>query len=246
MSFSPALSRQTAETFLKERRGPGRLTGGHKVYIYALTGPQNCLALLAENGGHMTGGFGKWEQISVPRGIPFTQWVGRDLFAMDLELLLDNWAKHKSVEPGIKALEEMALRPGNWKGQYKTQTKPYPTPPPIRLVGAIPHPEFTWVINGIDWGDCLRHPKTGQRLRQAVTLHMLEYVEETEIANTLAPKKPAPRKYKVKKGDNLKKLAAHFLHKASRWKEIEKLNKGMRGWKLPPKWVGKTIKIPAH
>jgi hypothetical protein len=218
----------------------GHLAGGHRVYIFALSRPAKLTALLAEPGGRVTGGFGKWEEIAVPRGQAFTQWIGRTLLAMDLELMLDGWHDHRSVEADIQTVEEMATPPG-----------PRPpggapvTPPPIRFVGAVPHTERTWVIGGLDWGDSIRDLTTGHRLRQAVTLHLLEYVEETVIG-ALPPPKAAPRKVKVKRGDDLKKLAAHYLGKSSRWPEIVKLNKGLRGWKLSRKLVGKTILIPGH
>jgi len=218
----------------------GHLAGGHRIHIFALTRPAKVTALLTEPGARITGGFGKWEEIAVPRGQPFTQWAGRTLLAMDLELLLDGYHAHRSVEPDIKAIEEMATPPG-----------PRPpggapvTPSPIRMVGAAPHTEVTWVIGSLDWGDTIRDLATGHRLRQAVTLHLLQFVEEQTIG-VMPPAKAAPRKIKVKKGDDLKKLAAHYLGKSSRWPEIVKLNKGLRGWRLPAKWVGKTILVPGH
>lgn len=216
----------------------GHLTGGHNVVIFATNRPVKLTALLAEAGGHITGGYGKWEEVAVPRDVPLTQWIGRTLWTMDLALVLDGWHRKRSVEGEIASIEQMALRaPG--KGA------PLLTPPPVRIIGAVPHPELTWVISGLDWGDCLRDTHTGQRRRQAVTLHLMEYVEETKIG-ALTGTKPAPRKHKVVKGDNLKKLASKYLHKSSRWKDIAKLNKGMRGWQLGTKWVGKTILIPAH
>ena len=223
--------------------GPGRhghLAGGHRVHIFALTRPAKITAQLAEAGARITGGFGKWEEVAVPRGQPFTQWAGRTLLSMDLELLLDGHREHRSVEPDVHAIEDMATPPG-----------PRPpggapvTPPPIRIVGAVPHADATWVISSLDWGDTIRDLASGARLRQGVTLHLLEYVEEQAIG-ALPPAKAAPRKVKVKHGDDLKKLAARYLGKSSRWPEIVKLNKGLRGWKLPSKWVGKTILIPGH
>jgi hypothetical protein len=153
--------------------------------------------------------------------------------------MLDGWAEHRSVEGDITQIEKMALRPGG-----QPRGRPLVTPPPVRIIGAVPHADFTWVIAGIDWGDALRDQQSGRRLRQALTLHLLEYVEERNIS-ALPPPPPPPRKHKVKTGDNLKKLATRYLHKSSRWGEIVKLNKGMRGWQLGTKWVGKTILIPA-
>jgi len=237
----PAAKAATANTPSPLSARHGHLAGGHRIFIFALGRPAKITAQLAEAGAHITGGFGKWEEVAVPRGDPFTQWAGRSLLAMDVELVLDGYAAHRSVEADIRAVEDMATAPG-----------PRPpggapvTPPPIRIVGAVPHADLTWVIGGLDWGEMLRDLRTGARLRQALTLHLLEYVEEQTIGAMPAPQKAPPRKIKVKRGDDLKKLAARYLGKSSRWPEIVKLNKGLRGWKLPAKWVGKTVLIPGH
>jgi hypothetical protein len=218
----------------------GYLAGGHYVYIFALTRPAKVTALLDAAGARLTGGYGKWEEVAVPRGVPFTQWAGRTLLTMDLALMLDGYAAQRSVEPDILAIEQMATAPG----PRPPGAAPI-TPPPVRFVGAVPHTELTWVISGLDWGECIRDPARGSRLRQTLTLHLMEYVEETTLAG-LPPATAPPRPVKVKNGDDLKKLATHYLGKSSRWPEIVKLNKGMRGWQLGKKWVGKTILVPAH
>jgi hypothetical protein len=192
----PPLSQATTETFLPNRVQAPHVTGGHFVVIYALSMPATCTALLSEEGGKLTGGYGKWEEVVIPRGVPLTNWTGRTLWTMDLGILLDAWKTGQDVEGGIHALEEMCMRPG--KGV---------TPPLVRVAGALPHTELTWVINGIDWGDCLRDFATGKRRRQAMVLHLMEYVEDIHIS-ALRPPPPPPRKVKVKKGDTLKTLAA--------------------------------------
>lgn len=220
-----------------KRQGPGKLRGGHRVTLSAWSVNLQVSCLFGPAGASITGGYSVWNQISVPRSAPFTEWGGRNLYTMDLDLMFDGWTHrqgHRSVEADLKKLESMALRiPGML------------TPPVLRLFGAVPHPELKWVIAGIDYGDFIRLFNSGARARQACTVHLMEYRDETVIQNLKAAATPDPPKhYKVQKGDDLKKLAAKFLGKSSRWKEIEKLNKGMRGFKLAAKWVGKTILIP--
>jgi hypothetical protein len=218
----------------------GHLAGSHYVYVFAVNGPDHVTAQLAEGGGRLTGGYGKWEEVAVPRGQAFTQWVGRQLLTADLELVLDGHRERRSVEPQVAAIERLASPRG-----AQQPGGPPVTPSPVRIVGAVPHAEATWVIAGLDFGDCIRDLGTGQRRRQAVTLHLVQYVAEA-VVSAMAPAAPAPRKYQVKQGDDLKKLAARYLGKSSRWPEIVKLNKGLRGWRLPRSRVGKTILIPAH
>ena len=220
-----------------DKRGPGKLTGGPTVMLSAATVALTVTAVLDEAGASITGGYGGWEQVLVPRQDPFTQWNGRGLYTMDLAIMLDGWGRQASIEPGCKSIEAMALRdPGML------------TPPPIRLYGAVPHPELKWVVTGIDWGDVIRNSRSGQRMRQRLVLHLMEYRDGTTLV--ALPKASAsvksPRKYKVKAGDDLKKIAARMLGKSSAWPSIVKLNKGLRGWKLTKAWVGKTIKVPAQ
>jgi nucleoid-associated protein YgaU len=217
------------------KQGPGKLTGGHTITIQAWTQQLSVTCLLGAAGGKLTGGFGNWQQVAIPRGDPLTQWTGRSLFTMDLDLLFDGWHKQTTVEPAIAKLEAMARRiPASL------------TPPPLRLYGAVPLAARKWVISGIDYGDALRSFKTGARLRQEVTVHLIEYREETALANlprAAATAKP-PRKYKVKKGDTLKTIATKLLGKSALWPSIAKLNKGLRGFKIPAHFVGKTILVP--
>lgn len=215
--------------------GPGKLHGGHTITIQAWTLALSITCLLGADGGKLTGGYGVWNQIAVPRGDPLTQWTGRSLYTMDLDLVVDAWRKQTSIEPTLAKIDQLASRiPASL------------TPPAIRLYGAVPKPGLKWVITGIDWGDCLRLLKSGARARQELTLHLMEYRNETQLSNLKVAAKPKPpRQYKVKKGDDLKKIAARMLGKSSDWPQIEKANKGLRGWKLPAKWVGKTIKVPA-
>lgn len=218
------------------RRGPGRLTGGHRVTLQAWTVQLSLTALLGADGGKLTAGYGAWSEVSIPRRPSITQWAGAPLFGMDLSLLLDGWGGQVSIERQIVTIDKLATRqPGML------------TPPSLRIFGAVPRPQTRWVIAGVEWGEALRSIVTGERLRQEVTLHLMEYREDTDLLSlprgTATSK--APRKYKVKRGDNLKTISARMLGKSSKWPDIVKLNKGLRGWKLPASWVGKTIKIPS-
>lgn len=216
-------------------KSAGWLTGGHTVRIQAWAFRLEVTALLGPDGGIITAGFGDWQAVSIPRGDPFTQWQGRTLFEMTLDLMLDGWSAHRSVEADIAKLERLATRiPGTL------------APTQVRIWGPIPKPGLAWVITGIDYGDVIRDPRTGQRWRQAMTLKLMEYREETQVAQlprAAATKKP-PQKYKVKKGDTLKTIAAKYLGSSGKWQQIVKANKGLRGFNIPKSFIGKTIQIP--
>jgi nucleoid-associated protein YgaU len=222
-----------------DQRGPGKLAPGHQVILQAWGVSLQVTAQLGVNGAHVTGGYGNWAQVLVPRADPLTQWSGRNLITMDLDLVIDGYAQGRSVEPQIKALEALA-----------TRDPAMLTPPAVRIYGAVPHPALKWVIAGIDYTNSpatLRKYPSGERLRESVTVHLMEYRDETTlVALPRAAATPAPpSKYKVKRGDTLKTIAARRLGKSSRWPDIAKLNKGLRGPKLAASWIGKTIKLPA-
>ena len=222
-----------------DQRGQGHLTPGYNVIMQAWGVQLQVTGQLGPNGANITGGYGNWAQVLIPRDDPLTQWSGRNLITMDLDLLLDGYRDGRSVEPQLTALEALATRgPGML------------TPPPLRIYGAVPRAGLKWVITGIDYTTTpavLRKFPSGERLRQDTTVHLMEYRDETTLVSL--PRGDAtpspPTKYMVKRGDTLKTIAARRLGKSSRWPDIAKLNTGLRGPKLAASWVGKTIKVPA-
>ena len=55
------------------------------------------------------------------------------------------------------------------------------TPHSVRLYGAVPHTEKRWVIQGLEWGDCIRDTANGRRMRQQVTVNLLEYYQPAAL-----------------------------------------------------------------
>jgi LysM repeat protein len=183
-------------------------------------------------------GTGGWQLVPRPRRKSLTQWKGIDPFQQQFSLIFDGLANDQSVEPSCLALEQMARPPAEQ------------TPPPIvRVVGVVPHPELDYVIGdgnggpGLAWGDVLYSP-SGYRIRQEVTVTLLEYVADDRVASVPAAARarqqtaaqaaaaaatagghPAKtHSYTVKSGDTLTSIAASQLGAASRWTEIAQLN----------------------
>lgn len=188
------------------------------------------------------GGSGGWEVVARPFRTGFTDWVGRDPLTLTVPLLFDGFATSTSVEKAIITLERMAIPHGD------------DDPPTLRATGPIPHREKNWVINGIDWGEPIYHRDTTEnvayRVRQACTITLLELVEDDRLER-LAKRagkggsrgKKKPREpYTVKKGDTLMSIAAAKLGAAKRWKEIKRMNPGIRDPKRLK--VGQKIKLP--
>ena len=183
-------------------------------------------ALLGADGARMTGGYGGWSVISRPRRLGLTQWDGRNPLEMAVQLVLDAHADDGSVEAQCSALERMALPP-----------RSLAEPPVVRITGAVPHSDLTWVVNEIAWGAVIRR-LDGNRTRQEVTLTLLRYVADDRLQlrpaaerardkGTSTGKPPGQRTYTVKKGDTLSGIAAkkEIYGNASKWKLIASANK---------------------
>lgn len=221
----------------------GWLVGGHWVVIQAWAKSLAVVALLDEEGARPTGSGGEWEVHDRPRAAGITEWQGRRNKRLELPIIVEGWVTDAGGYGGARPR-------GEWiEGQLATLEEMVDTPHTIRLVGAVPHSGRQWAIEEIDYRADLRDVVTGRRMRQYLTLHLVEFIAPDELAKLpRAGAEPTnTRKYKIVRGDNLQKIAQKTLKKASRWKEIEKLNAGMRGIKLAPKKfpVGKQIKVPA-
>jgi len=70
------------------------------------------------------------------------------------------------MEANINTLESLALRQDGDESPHS-----------IRLYGAVPHPDKRWVIQTLTWGDAIRDETTGRRMRQQVTVHLIEFYQ---------------------------------------------------------------------
>lgn len=162
-------------------------------------------------------------------------------------LVLDRWEDRESVEPDIRTLKQM--------GQPRAPQKP---PPELELdYGPIGGGGVTWVIDSLEWGAEHRNQAL-QRIYQEVSVTLREYVE-ADVTLTPTEKHKAKkggrdrdgkgkssggatnRIYVVKAGDTLATIAAAKLGRASRWREIAKLN-GLRDPNHLK--VGQRLKLP--
>jgi hypothetical protein len=198
-----------------------------------------------------TDGYGGWQVTSRPRARGLTEWNGANPMTIDIPILFDGWPDD-SQEDAIKQLEMMA----GWGGEGGE--------PPLLAFnsnGVIPHDQFNgpthdWVISQLQWGDADRD-RWGARVRQAVTVTVMEYVEDDVLSDESAAqrhkatknahrhkgRKPSTKHepYVVKKGDTLPKIAKRRLGSSKRWREIAQLNK-IRDPKAIK--VGQHLKMP--
>lgn len=169
---------------------------------------------------------GRWTINERPRRRSFTTWAGDDPYRMDVPVLFDGWDDNGSVEDEIALLNQMQISPSD-----------YSKPPQIKIEGAVPVKDATWVLDPhISWGtNVIWHP-AGYRLRQDAVIHLLQYIAPDSL--TIRPPATA-RTYKVKKGDTLKSISRDEYGTPKYWSALKSANNIRDVKKLPA-----NLKIP--
>lgn len=130
-------------------------------------------------------GYGGWEVVSRPFRTGLTVWKGFSPIVMTVPLLFENFDEGTSLEDDIELLELMAGRGRNGG--------PLRPPPVLRLhsgsvyttrdSGLIPanyrtltDDSIVWVINDIEWDGSPIRNSVGNRIRQACTVTLMQFV----------------------------------------------------------------------
>ncbi len=201
-----------------------------ELQVYLQLGPTNPV---------ITDGYGGWQTQDRPLRVSLTRWQGRKPFAMSLDGYITDFVADKSVERRIRNLEKMALvAPGSSP----------PRPPTVRVHGdaiPVPYNGIPWVIVSLDWLDTIRSTDHGDRVRQHVTISLLQMITADLLnENNILPGhnvQPKYRLYTIHRGDTLQSIARKLLGKASRWQEIARLNNIHDPRNLT---VGRKIRVP--
>lgn len=201
-------------------------------------------------------GYGGWSRVARPRKVAITEWVGRDVLAIEIEFIIDDFASGRGVytEAKCQILEELA---GVESGD--------PEPPLLELHSnpdkLMPHgyaraSQNKWFIESLTWDkELIRSNRAGNRVRAGGTLVVAVFSQDERLhpaAQKRADAKPKLTKggskrpyYTVLPGDTLHKIAARrdTYHDWHKWKLIATANK-IRTSKQLKRKVGKVIKLP--
>lgn len=212
------------------------------------------ITVLAGDGVATPSGDGGWQSTARPRRKGFVEFVGTSLIAMDVPIVLDGWSdsnRGRSVEPDLRVLESM----------LRKRQGAYDEPPVITIEGAtVPHRQLNWVIATLTYGDMIRRESDGARVRQNLTLSVIEYVAPDVLGSKPSAPKRAKERNKgggkkasgeswsassrsvtARHGDTLQKIAVRAYGDRSRWHDIAHLN-GIRDPKALK--VGQRVFLP--
>lgn len=191
-----------------------------------------------EDGPRTQGGGPVLARVQRPRRKPITEWTNRDELQVAVSFMFNNIGENAhigkedegvEIEQKIRVLEKMQGRDAG-----------DPAPQPLIILGdpagCIPNDyhdatHLRWWLEEIqeDESKTLRN-KAGNRTRYAGVLIFTEVVEDEPLGKLAAANhknkkgSSTPKKYTVKKGDTLSKIAAKF-HIKGGWKHLAKLNK---------------------
>jgi hypothetical protein len=172
--------------------------------------PLDHTVLLGPNGWKLSDVAGGWESTQRPMAVGMTTWNGVPPLEGDLHIL---WDTIQGVERQVQELINVARGTAN------------ATPGVIYVDGLANMPTDRWIIGSLSFGDLVIRARNMVRIRQDITLHLIEYqppVYETLRANALAKPRPKTVIYKVKKNDTPAKIAKA---RRCKWQDIQKLNK---------------------
>jgi LysM repeat protein len=212
-----------------------------EVVLFSYQPPLLLTCPLGDGPAQPAGGTAVYDTVQLPGRKSALQLSGVDLETLAIPVMFDGLVDRESVEPQIEALKRLA-RP-----QYGA---PRGTPgPKIRMYGQVPHLNKEWRIVSFDWGDATWHNL--RRVFQVVTVNLTEAESADQITTTAAAAKssaPRARRYTVKKGDTLARIAVREMGAATPRQiavavaDLKKANK-LRDAKALK--VGAKIVIPA-
>jgi hypothetical protein len=205
--------------------GGGREWSGMEVRILAPSIALDLVFPMGDGPAVLTGGLGGWTAIQRADDVSITDWEGQEPLTQDVPLMLDGYGEGESVEPLLASLIKLG-RPGDSS-----------RPPVFRVKGPIFFPHLHWVLpeGGIDLDeDSAIRGDGGTLLRQALTLHLLEYVRPDRIKSHKRKRKQSERGdpaktggtafpgriYVTKKGDTLITVAHNLYGDWQQWKAI--------------------------
>lgn len=158
-----------------------------RVFIQRTGAPRPRLVFEQLGDDILSGGHGGWEVLDRPGRVAMTAWAGTPGVSWTLPLSLDGFTAGGSVERDVEVLERWGLPADDGE------------PPTLNVQAAVGRGKATarWVIATIEWGDQIRND-AGERVRQDITLTLLEHVPGQVLKGPAAKSRGKKKKGKGK------------------------------------------------
>jgi len=181
-----------------------------RVHLVCNIPPMNRTVWLGPEGWKQADVQSGWEVTGRPHAIGMTTWPGAPPQEGDLNIL---WINDDGVEQYIQETIDVC------RGTAKAD-------PGVLFIDGLPgFPTDRWVIGSISFGDHMIRDRSMKRIRQDMTLHLIEYLPptyETLRKGALSQARPKTVIYKVKRGDTPAKIARG---RRCKWTDIRGLNR---------------------
>jgi nucleoid-associated protein YgaU len=165
-------------------------------------------------------------RVNLPEGKSLTEWVRREPTQIQISYRLVDWEDRRGqeFEKKIRMIERMM---GEDEGD--------PEPPKLIVMGDPPGSvpkdfhdasHLRWWLEDHTEADGTERNSSGNRIDVSGTITLCEVVTDRVMAKALGNAKSRPkrpRKYTVKRGDTLSKIAARYKIKGG-WQTLAKLN----------------------
>jgi hypothetical protein len=123
-----------------------------------------------------------------------------------------------------------------------------PEPPTLVVEGSLPHDESRakqnrWVIESLEWSDAIRRASDGHRVRQAVTVTLMLFVEADKLNRLKKLAKRGGRFISARTNDTFAKIAKRELKSAKLGPRLARHN-GKRSADTKLR-AGTQVKLPS-
>lgn len=124
--------------------------------------PMRLLVRFGEDAPEVSDGLGGWDVTDRPQQVSMTTWKGNNPFQLSLNVIFDGFAEDQHVESQIATLYDVARGRDTEPGS-------------VQVLGVPGLPADDWVVTTIEPGDCIRRESDKKRVRQEMTLTLLEF-----------------------------------------------------------------------
>lgn len=191
-----------------------------------------------------SGGVGGWSTHQRPRRTPLVEWDATPALQLTVDLVFNGLGADASGDES----REQALRTLEAFGRPVAGSD---LPPTVAVRGGWEHAHRWWIIDELARGDDQVRLPSGDRIRQTVTLSLVEVTRignpgpSAKVRRRIARRRPA-RRLVAAFGDTPWTLAWRALGDTSRWVDIVEANDDLAIRDADDDLAGVAVRIPGR